>query len=304
MQLKLKNKVITTAILSLSTLLLSFCVSKMAAENYTITWVQQITVENGEKTTDNFYGIFPKNNDTVVIYKAAQDDAKRIEKQYRYTFKKPSENPNAIEFYYKEDTQPEETVKVRFEKNNVVVNDDTYKVNEAYYKFLMQKVLQENSILEIAALTKDGLGDYKPLFEPLNKNWGQAKAKSDKGFKILEVAVKNRNYQTDSQFFQRKVNFSYDKQGNFLKAEGENYKKIKAKANQKYFKYDISETNDRSSIESELYQNKKTLSDSVIVKWEQYSTAKEYSFVKYQSKLHKKTVSQKPKADSDFTKFF
>lgn len=302
MQLKLKNKIITTAILSFSTLLLSFCVSKIATENYTITWVQQITVENGEKTTDNFYGIFPKNNDTIVIYKAAPDDAKSIEKQYRYTFKKPSKNSNTIEFYYKEDAQTEETLKVRFEKNNVIVNEDIYKVNEAYYKFLMQKVLQENSILELATLTKDGLGDYKPLFEPLNKNWGQAKA--DKGFKILEVAVKNRNYQTDSQSFQRKVTFSYDKKGNFLKAEGENYKKIKAKANQKYFKYDISETNERSSIESELYQNKKTLSDSVLVRWEQFSTAKEYSFVKYQSKLQKKMISQKPKSDSDFTRFF
>ncbi|WP_447635222.1 hypothetical protein [Flavobacterium microcysteis] len=302
MQLKLKNKIITTAILSLSALLLSFCVSKIATENYTIAWVQQITVENGEKTTDNFYGIFPKNNDTIVIYKAAQDDAKSIEKQYQYTFKKLSKNSNTIEFYYKEDTQPEETVKVRFEKNNIIVNEDTYKVNEAYYKFLMQKVLQENSILEIATLTKDGLGDYQPLFEPLNKNWGQAK--SDKGFKILEVAVRNRNYQTDSQSFHRKVTFSYDKQGNFLKAEGENYKKIKAKDNQKYFKYDISQTNERSSIESELYQNKKTLSDSLLVKWEQFSTAKEYSFVKYQSKLQKKKISQKPKADSDFTRFF
>ncbi|MBC8643184.1 hypothetical protein H9W95_00880 [Flavobacterium lindanitolerans] len=60
----------------------------MTSENYTIAWVQQITVENGEKTTDNFYGIFPKNNDTIFIYKAAEDDPKRIEKQYRYTFKK------------------------------------------------------------------------------------------------------------------------------------------------------------------------------------------------------------------------
>lgn len=302
MKLKLKNRILTTTIVLASVFLLSFCMSKFAAEKYTIVFVQEIVIENGEKTIDNFYGVFPQKKDTITIYKTAADDGKHIEKQYQYTFKKSANNPNSIDFFYKEDNQIPEKIHISFENNNVKINEDVYKVNASYFNYLKQKVATENSIMDIAILAKDGLGDYSQLLEPLTKNWNNLKL--DTNFQLLELNTKNKNYQTDSQFFEHKIKYTYDKKGNLISAKSENFNKKKESDNQKFLKYSITKNDERSSSDLELYQNKKTLFDSISVNWEQNSTQKEYAFIKYQTTLKTLKLNKLPKKANDIIPLF
>ena len=53
-----------------------------------------------------------------------------------------------------------------------------------------------------------------------------------------------------------------------------------------------------------LYKNKITALDSISVKWEQFSTSKEYSYIKYQSNLKTKSVDKRPKADKEIIESF
>ena len=57
------------------------------------------------------------------------------------------------------------------ENNTILVENDTYTLNNEYYKFLKQKIVVEKSILDLAFFLKDGYGDYYQALEPLNKNW-------------------------------------------------------------------------------------------------------------------------------------
>lgn len=276
----------------LSSLLLSFCMSKSDDRKFKISHLQEITLEKGAKTTENYYAVFYPNNDTVVIYQTAIDDENRLEKKYQYTIGTNSKNSNSIALILKEDDQSPEKLKVAFEKNAVLINDDIYKVNEAYFKFLKQKVLVEKSILEIANLAKDGLGDYAELLKPINKNW--SKSSRNKKFQLLSVTTKNKNYQTENQYFKQHVTYTYDKLGDLEKAESESFNKVKTDETPKFIKYKIQKSEDRAASEIELYQNKKTHLDSISVQWEQFSTAKEFSYIRYQSNLETKFSKTKP----------
>lgn len=276
----------------LSSLLLSFCMSKTEDRKFKISHLQETTLEDGAKTTENYYAVFYPNNDTVVIYQTGIDDENRFEKKYQYTTGANSKNPNSIALVLNEDDQSPEKLRVAFEKNTVLINDDIYKVNEAYFKFLKQKVLVEKSILEIANLAKDGLGDYAELLKPINKNW--SKSSRNKKFQLLSVTTKNKNYQTENQYFKQHVTYTYDKLGDLEKAESESFNKVKTDETTKFIKYKIQKSDDRAASEIELYQNKKTLLDSISVQWEQFSTAKEFSYIRYQSNLETKFSKTKP----------
>jgi len=295
------SRIQITVLAILISLLLSFCMSKSDDRKFKISHLQEITLEEGAKTTENYYAVFYPNNDTLVIYQTAIDDENQLEKKYKYTIGANSKNSNSIELILKEDDQTPEKLKVAFEKNAVLINDDIYKVNEAYFKFLKQKVLIEKSILEIANLAEDGLGDYAEFLKPINKNW--SKSSRNKKFQLLSVTTKNKNYQTDNQYFKQHVTYTYDKLGNLAKAESENFNKVKTDETAKFIKYKIQKSEDRAASEIELYQNKKTLLDSISVQWEQFSTAKEYSYIQYQSKLDTK-FSQAKLSDKEIIKLF
>ncbi len=272
---------------------LSFCISNpdINIENYTLAWVKEnINDEDGIRE-ENFIGMFPNSNDTVTIYKITPD--LEIEKQYTFSSKMVKKD-STIAFYFFEDKLLNDTLKVVFDKGNIIVGNDVYKVNKRYYIFLKQKILIEKSILELAFLTKDGYGDYSSLLEPLNKNWRNEK--ENKTHKIIKAYIKNENFQSDnSQYFKYNVSYTYLNENlKYINSSG-NYKKKFISENSKYIRYAISyNINERSSYNIDFYKNKRTLFDSIAVDWEQYTTGKKYHYTKYQSGLKLSSINEKP----------
>jgi len=279
-----------------SCLTLSFCISKTQKKSteYTLAFVKEIYIDKGisndeEKDIRNFIGVFPKNNDTITVYQLNLDLTKKPQ-IFSYWIK--NKNNNSVVFKCSES---EESIKVIFDKNNIViVENDIYTLNNEYYKFLKQKILIENSVLDLAFFLKDGYGDYSQSLEPLNKNWRNQK--ENNSFKIISVKIKNRNYQTDNQFFEHKLVYYYKKNGELQSISGNNrFNKVFLKENSIYIKYSIEDgKNERSSSNEELYKNKKTLFDSISGSLTQNSTVKTSYFVKYQSKLKLVDVTKKP----------
>jgi hypothetical protein len=243
---------------------------------------------NGPNTT-NLIAIFPKKNDTITIYKLKEDLKEKPEK---FLFWSKKSNNQSITFYCSE----QDDVKVTFtNQSNIIVNNDTYTVNNEYYNFLKQKIFEEKSILDLAFFLKDGYGDYSQTLEPLNKNWRNQKENNK--FRIIKAEIKNRNFQTDDQFFIYKINYKYNKNGVLQSVSGENsFNKIFVKQNNKHIIYTINRSiNERASDNEYLYKNKKTLFDSIMGTRESFSNATIYYYTKYQSKLKFVSVDKKPK---------
>ena len=291
-----------------SCFILSFCIhkSEQTNEDLTLASVKEIYIDKGEqennknteKETTHYIGVFPKSNDTVKIYKLNTDKSEKPER-FSFWFKKYKNQ--SITFFCSE----QENVKVTFDnKNNIIVNNDTYTLNNEYYSFLKQKVFVEASILDLTFFLKDGYGDYSELLEPLNKNWRNQKENNT--HKIISANIKNKNYQTDDQFFNYKINYKYDKNGVLKSIDGENRYSKKFISNKgKYIQYSIlNGENERSLTNQNLYKNKKTLFDSIIGNTEQYTNSKTTYYTKYQSKLKILVVNKKPKNINDIIKIF
>jgi len=278
-----------------SCFLLSFCIlkSKKKTPAFTIAFVKEIYIdktESPEKDIRNFIGVFPKDNDTTSIYQLNSD---LTEKPEKFTFWSKKSNNQSITFY----CSGQDDVKVTFaNQNNIVVNNDIYTVNNEYYNFLKQKILVECSVLDLAFFLKDGYGDYSQALEPLNKNWRNQKENNI--FKIIKAKIKNRNFQTDDQFFTYRINYKYNKNGVLLSVSGGNsFNKNFVKQNNKHVIYTINRSiNERASDNEYLYKNKKTLFDSIVGTRENFSSATTYYYTKYQSKLKFTRVNKKPKS--------
>lgn len=280
-----------------SCLTLSFCISNPEKNNsdYTLAFVKEIYVDKGtgndeEKDIRDFVGVFPKSNDTITVYQLNSD---LTEKPQIFSYWVKNKNNNSVVFKCSES---EEDIKVIFDKNNIIrVDNDIYTINNEYYKFLKQKILIENSVLDLAFFLKDGYGDYSQSLEPLNKNWRNQK--ENNSYKIISAKIKNRNYQTDDQFFEYKIHYTYRKNGQLKSISGNNrYNKVFVKENNTYVEYSINDgKNERSSSSEELYKNKKTLFDSISGNSTQNSIVETSYFLKYQSKLKLLDATQKPK---------
>jgi hypothetical protein len=294
-------------ILYITCLLLFFCSSTAKKDNssYTLAFVKDVYVDEGNYTyndvadstytkgdgerTENFIGIFSKKNDTVTIYKLNQD---LNEKPEKFSFWSKKKNNQSITYY----CSMGDDIKITFSnQNNIIVNNDTYQVNKEYYSFLKQKILIEKSVLDLTFFLKDGYGDYEQSLKPLNKNWRNQK--EDNRFKIIKAKIKNKNYQTDDQFFNYNFTYKYGKNGMVENILGENsFNKIFVKENNKYVVYTIDRSiNERASDNEYLYKNKKTFFDSIVGNRVRYSNATAYYYREYQSKLKLVDVAQKPK---------
>lgn len=288
-------------------LLLSFCVKKPEENNsnYTLASVREVYIDRGSETEnetdksdyeqgdgeriENFIGVFPKKNDTVSIYKL-NDDLTEIQENFLFWSRKKLVKNNVI-FY----SSNKESIKLTFgNKNNIFVNNDVYSVNLEYYNFLKQKILNEQSILDLAFFLKDGYGDYAQTLEPLNKNWRNQK--ENKIHKIICAKIKNKDNQTNNQFFHYKINYKYRNDGILESISGENrFNKKFVSENVRQIEYEISNgENERSFVKEYIYKNKETLLDSIVGSAEQYSISKTSYYTKYQSLLKFKTVNRKP----------
>ncbi|CAM3749962.1 hypothetical protein FLGE108171_13270 [Flavobacterium gelidilacus] len=270
-------------IIVITSILFSFCVSKPKEEElrYRYAYCQDICIdkENSNKEVNNYIGIFPNKNDTITIYKL-EDKLTKEESRTLFWHTKNYDAQN-ITFYNSEN----DSVKVRFENNSIYLNNDSYELNNEYFNFLKKKVLEENSILDLAFLVKEGIGDYTSFFELLNKNWRNQT--ENKSYKIISAKISNKNYQTDDQFFKYTMQFNYNNEGlvNIFSKEN-SYTKTFISEDNKHIHYSIKKTiNERASIDEELYINKETTNDSIIGAYEQYSNAKTTHYIKYQSKL-------------------
>jgi hypothetical protein len=247
-----------------------------------------ISIDKDVSTT-NFIGVFPKENDTITIYKLKVDLKEKPEK---FSFWSKKNNKQSITFYCSE----QDDVKVTFTtQNNIIVNNDIYTVNNEYYIFLKQKIFEEKSILDLAFFLKDGYGDYSQTLEPLNKNWRNQKENNI--HKIIKAKIKNKNFQTDDQFFTYKINYKYNKNGVLHSISGENrFNKKFIRQNNKHIAYCIeSLINERSTESQNSYKNKNTLFDSIIGNREVFSNSTTYHYKKYQSKLKIFNTDRKPK---------
>lgn len=303
-----KNKMKKIIIIScISFMTLSFCLFKRQGKNTdcTLAYVEEVYIDRGSeidddkgetvytkgegKTIDKFIGVFPKDNDTVTIYKLNNEITEKPEK---FSFwSKRSTKDNSIIFYCSQGNN----VKVVFTNDKIIVANDIYTVNNQYFKFLKQKLIREGSILDLAFLLKDGYGDYAEFLDPLNKNWRNQKENSS--YKIIAVKIKNRNYQNDNHFFEYKATYKYKKEGRLERISGgSRYNKVCEEENNIYIKYSIQDgKNERSSSSEELYKNKKTLFDSILGSWTQNSTIRTSYYTKYQSNLQIKESATKPK---------
>ena len=278
-----------------SCFLLSFCIlkSKKNTSPFTIAFVKETYIdktERPEKDIRNFIGVFPKDNDTTSIYQLNSD---LTEKPQIFSYWVTNKNNNSVVFYCSES---EKKIKVTFLQNNtILVENDTYTINNEYYRLLKQKILVECSVLDLAFFLKDGYGDYSQALEPLNKNWRNQKENNI--FKIIKAQIKNRNFQTDDQFFTYRINYKYNKNGVLLSVSGENsFNKNFVKQNNQHIIYTINRSiNERASDNEYLYKNKKTLFDSITGTRENFSNATTHYYTKYQSKLKSAIVDKKPK---------
>lgn len=202
-----------------------------------------IDKENNNKEVNNYIGIFPNNNDTITIYKL--DDKLTKEESRTLFWHTKNDDTQNITFYNSEN----DSVKVRFENNSIYLNNDSYELNNEYFTFLKKKVLDENSILDLAFLVKEGIGDYTTFFELLNKNWRNQI--ENKSYKIISAKISNKNYQTDDQFFNYELVYKYNTDGLINSVSGSNsYTKKLLSEDNKYIHYSINKTlNERASID-------------------------------------------------------
>jgi hypothetical protein len=295
----------TFILLVISSILVSFCVSKSKNDNqYLISFIKDVYIdkssegENGTDKSDHFkgrgekidylIGIFPRTNDTITIYKLNKNLTNESE---RISFWSNRLNKNSIFFY----CSSNDSLKVIFnKKNEIIIGNDRYFVNEEYYKFLIQKIYHEKSILDLAFFLKDGYGDYADFLEPLNKNWRNQKENTF--YRIISAKIKNRDFQSDDQFFDYSIYYKYNKKGKLLSIKGDNrFNKKFLYENSDYLNYSIENGyNERSNSLDTLFKNKKTLFDSIVGSYVQYSTSKTTYYAKYQSSLKTLSVKQKP----------
>ncbi|WP_269236275.1 hypothetical protein [Flavobacterium flavigenum] len=293
-------------ILCITFLLLFNCSSKLENNNSScvIAFVNDIYIDEGNYSYNNigdsiynkgegkisikFIGIFPQKNDTVTIYKSNPNSSEKPEK---FSFWSKKKNNQSITFY----CSVGDEIKITFNnQNSIIVNNDIYQVNKEYYIFLKQKILVEKSVLDLTFFLKDGYGDYAESLDPLNKNWRNQN--EDKRFKIIKAKIKNKNYQTDDQFFNYNFTYEYDKNGILKNISGENlFSKIHVKENNKHNVYIINRSiNERASENEYLYKNKRNLFDSIIGIREIFSNGTRYHYKKYQSKLKISEINRKP----------
>ncbi len=287
-----------------SCLLLSFCYSKSENKKnlFELAFLKEIYINKGEqennkgeKETRNFIGIFPKSNDTIKIYKFNNEERENLE---LFSFWSNKKGNNSIIFFCSGNE-----IKVIFEnQNKIIIDNDIYTVNNEYYSFLKQKILEENSILDLVFFVKDGYGDYSELLEPLNKNWRNQK--ENNSHKIISANIKNKNYQTDDQYFNYKFIYKYDENGVLKSIDGENrYNKKLINDKGKYIQYSISNgENERSFTSQNLFKNKRTLFDSITGNTEQYSISKTTYYTTYQSELKTIVINKKPKSIDEIIK--
>lgn len=276
---------------------------------YTLAFVQEIHVDKGgqdnngepggereETDISNFIGIFPKKNDTIIIYRL-QDDIKDRPDQYSFWLEKNGKSKSVV-FHSSEGNK----LKVSFKgKNTIAVGNDVFTVNDAYYAFLEKKVLSEHSVFDLFWLIQDGYGDYAPFFELLNKNW--LNLKKDKRYQIIRVLVKTKNMQIpEDKFYTWTARYKYDKDGELQSISGERFNKKRLAENEKYISYSVEVNQDRYTSDGLLYKNKKTLFDSASVTWEQFSTARTFRYIHYQSKLKLKIIDKKPEGMAEIIK--
>ncbi|UWY29900.1 hypothetical protein N4T20_08125 [Flavobacterium sp. TR2] len=286
--------------------------AKKDDSSYTLAFIKDVYIDEGNYTfngsndsvytkgegerTENFIGVFPKENDTVAIYKLNKD---LNEKPEKFSFWSKKKNNQTITFY----CSMGDDIKITFgNQNNIIINNDTYEVNKEYYTFLKQKILIEKSVLDLAFFLKDGYGDYEESLEPLNKNWRNQK--EDNRFKIIKAKIKNKNYQTDDQFFSYEFTYKYTKRGIVENILGQNsFTKKKIEENNKYLVYVTDRSvNERALVQEYLYKNKKTFLDSIVGSRIRYSDATTYHYKKFQSILKTINIATKPSNLRDILK--
>lgn len=290
------RKLFIIVILSCSLLLIGTKKIKSNEPTFQLAFLQEVYIDkseneesNGEKEIRNFIGLFPKTNDTITIVKLSNS----------------KETPEKSLFWIKADIKKEcavlysstsnENITVSFKNNKIQVNNDTYTVNREYFIYLKQKILIDKSILDLVYLLKDGCGDYSQSLELLNKNWNNYKQNTK--YRVISATIKNKNEQTDEKYFTYQLNYFYNRNGKVKNISGGNsFNKKFISENKKNIHYSIDKLiNERSQIKEDLYINKRSLFDSIIGNYEQYSTAKTFYYVKYQTNLKIVNTYTKPK---------
>ncbi|MCV2485217.1 hypothetical protein OD917_09800 [Flavobacterium sp. SH_e] len=290
------RKLFIIAILSCSLMLISTKKIKSNEPSFRLAFLQEVYIDkseneesNGEKEIRNFVGLFPKTNDTITIFELS--NSKEIPEKSLFWINADIKKERAILYF----SASNENVTVSFNNNKIQINNDTYTVNREYFIYLKRKILIEKSILDLVYLLKDGCGDYSQSLELLNKNWNNYKENTK--YRIISATIKNKNEQTNKKYFTYQINFFHNRNGKIKNINGGNsFSKKFISENKKNIHYSIDKLiNERSQIKEDLYINKRSLFDSIIGNYEQYSTAKTFYYVKYQTNLKIVNTYTKPK---------
>lgn len=263
--------------------------SQKGGTKYTLSWIDRVVRDKANgNDTENYVGVFSYGQDTVTVYKWNNEgDGEPLKINF---WGEKEHTADAVNFLSSEGA----AIKVTFLKaQKILVDSDLYEVNKPYYNFLKQKLLVERSALDFAFFIKEGYGDYAVSLEPLlQKNWRNQR--ENPVHRIIGVKVKNKNEQTEDQFHLWNAVYTYTANGVLQSIKGEFYDKKLISNTAGEIKYLVEENLDRSYVKIKANQNKKTLFESFSVNWIQYSTAKEFQYSMYQSKLKQLSVDKKP----------
>lgn len=266
---------------------------------YLETNINNDTVQNGESLenrTVQMIALFSKQKDTLTIFSLDSENYREVDQKNTYTSIKINEKSRVFLI-----SKYKDSLKVEFNKNNQIkVENDIYTVNNSYYNYLKQKILQEGSIIDFIDLIDDGYGDYCYYLHPLiDYKWTNEKPSGD--FKIINVLVNTQSTSSDMIY---SWNVSYN---NGVNGFGDYFKKTLVDENKKFKVFDVYHTNQRISDSKIIYTNKETLLDSISGTWEAYSKsmAKYYiEYTQYQSKLEIVETEKPPKDIESMLKLF
>ena len=270
-----------------------FVALSATAQRYQISTVKTTEVQDGVSSKNTFIGVFSPKGDTAVLY-SSTDGERGPKRAFYYS----GTDSNSTRLTVVEESEILATLQIKFLQNSVLVDSDRYELEASYAATLRTQILIQKSVLALAGLLKEQLGDYAEALRPLMKTWIQPKEKIPAG-KIRIAHIVNRNYQTDTAYHRWKAVYRYNKRGVLGAIKGGEVYDLKLVRNtSKFSEYEINIHQDRYFDKSTLYRLKASGFDSSLSERRQLATDQVRNYKNYQTALKSERAATRPSEDA------